>query len=91
MSRATLYRLYQRSDGIARHVRRRRGDAVRRALEVPEPRSLDELAQAYRLVRAFRADHGIDRADYSARVRYGRDDALETGTRRWSGWMHELD
>lgn len=97
VSRATLYRLYSRSDGIARHVRRRRIDAVRRALEGAEERDLGELAQAYglgdatALVRAFRADQGIDPAEYRARVRRERGDAVETGTRRWHGWMHELD
>lgn len=97
VSRATLYRLYQRSDGIARHVRRRRIDAVRRALEGAEERDLGELAQAYglgdaaTLVRAFEADQGIDPAAYRARVRQGRGDPVETGTRRWNGWMQELD
>ncbi|MDY0960279.1 helix-turn-helix domain-containing protein [Sphingomonas sp. CFBP8993] len=97
VSRATLYRLYQRSDGIARHVRRRRIDAVRRALEGVEDRDLGELAQAYglgdaaALVRAFQADQGIDPATYRARVRQGRGDPVETGTRRWNGWMQELD
>jgi len=97
VSRATLYRLYQRSGGIARHVKRRRIDAVRRALEVPEARELDALAHLYGLgdeaglVRAFRADQGIDPTEYRQRVRQGRGDPVETGTRRWNGWMHELD
>ncbi|WP_343528064.1 hypothetical protein [Sphingomonas sp.] len=99
VSRATLYRLYHRSGGIARHVRRRRIDAVRRALEQPEEIDLDldtlarrhGLGTAATLVRLFRADQGVDPAGYRARVRQGRDDAVKEGTRRWSGWMHELD
>ena len=97
VSRATLYRLYQRSGGIARHVRRRRIDAVRRALEGPDDRELVALAHDYglgdeaALVRAFRADQGIAPADYRARFRRNQGDAVETGTRRWNGWMHELD
>ncbi len=97
VSRATLYRLYQRSGGIASHVRRRRVDAVRRALEGAEERGLDELARDYGLgdaaglVRAFRADQGTDPTEYRARFRRNQGDAVETGTRRWNGWMHELD
>ncbi len=68
VSRATLYRLYERSGGIAGHVRRRRIDAVRRALERPEEPDLAVLAESYglgsaaALVRAFQADQGIDPA-----------------------------
>lgn len=97
VSRATLYRLYQRSGGIARHVKRRRIDAVRRALEAAEERDLGELARTYGLgdaaglLRAFRAEHGIDPAEYRQRVRQGHGDPVETGTRRWNGWMQELD
>ncbi len=97
VSRATLYRLYERSGGIAGHVRRRRIDAVRRALERPEEPDLAVLAESYglgsaaALVRAFQADQGIDPAAYRARVRQDRGDPVETGTRRWNGWMQELD
>ncbi len=97
VSRATLYRLYERSGGIAGHVRRRRIDAVRRALERPEEPNLAQLAETYglgsagALSRAFQADQGIDPAAYRARVRQDRGDPVETGTRRWNGWMNELD
>lgn len=97
VSRATLYRLYERSGGIARHVRRRRVDAVRRALEVSAEVDLGELAQTYglgdaqALIRAFKADQGIDPTAYRASVRHHRGNPVETGTRRWNGWMHELD
>lgn len=97
VSRATLYRLYERTGGIAGHVRRRRIDAVRRALERPEEPDLGALAKAYglgsaaALARAFEADQGLDPAAYRARVRQERGDPVETGTRRWNGWMQELD
>jgi len=97
LSRATLYRLYERSGGIARYVRHRRVDAVRRALEGAVPVSLDDLARAYGLgdaaglTRAFRAEHDVDPDAYRARMRQGQADSATMGARRWNGWMTELD
>jgi hypothetical protein len=97
VSRATLYRLYQRNGGIAQHVRRRRVDAVRRALEGEDMVQLDELARRYglgdagALTRAFRADRGVDPDSYRRTMRQTQADTVETGTRRWNGWMRELD
>lgn len=97
VSRATLYRLYQRTGGIAQHVRRRRVDAVRRALEGEDMVPLDDLARRYglgdagALTRAFRADRGVDPDSYRRTMRQTQADTVETGTRRWNGWMRELD
>jgi AraC-like DNA-binding protein len=94
LSRSSLYRLLDKHGGVARHIQRMRLDALREALDRGAAVSLAQLSRAFgfanesHMNRLFAAAYGSPPGAY--RTSIGANDPAVI-TRRWAGWLIELD
>ena len=96
VSRSSLYRMFARQGGVARHIQQVRLDGVRRALDEGDPRTLALMAETYgfadesHMSRQFADAHGATPGSYRQTLsRTALDDPIRS-RQRWSGWMGEL-
>lgn len=94
LSRSALYRLFGSEGGVARLIRQRRLEAVRRVLDEGQAADLFDLARDFgfssetRLARQFADRYGQSPTAYRAVV--VAEGRVADAGRRWVGWMGEV-